>query len=89
MDRYFVAGFCALVSITSADDFYLAPKPLRLGQYTSPHKPIVRLAELRAKYAGQADWRQVIVDDDILHAEYISSAPGSVVSKGFHPDTRA
>jgi quercetin dioxygenase-like cupin family protein len=31
----------------------------------------------------------LIVDDELLHAEYISSAPGAVVSKRFHPDTRA
>ena len=38
--------------------------------------------------AGEANWREVVVDDDTLHGEYIQSAPGTAVSRRFHPDTR-
>ncbi len=76
---------CNLLS----DDLYLAPKSNELTRYTGPHKPIHRLAEMRARHSGQANWRDLIIDDDYLHAEYISSAPGSGLSKRFHPDTRA
>ncbi len=65
-----------------------APKPLEVPKYTPPHKPVTRLAELKKQHAGQTEWRQVIVDDDHLHGEYIQSAPGSKVSRRFHPDTR-
>jgi mannose-6-phosphate isomerase-like protein (cupin superfamily) len=78
-----------LVSALAAQNLYLAPKSNELTRYTGPHKPIHRLAELRARHTGQADWREPIVDDTYLHAEYISSAPGVVVSRRFHPDTRA
>jgi quercetin dioxygenase-like cupin family protein len=41
-----------------------------------------------AKHAGHANWREEIVSDELLHADYISSAPGSKVSRRFHSDTR-
>ena len=65
-----------------------APKPLAVPKYTPPHKPVTHLADLQKQHAGQAEWRQVIVDDDHLHGEYIQSAPGSQVPRRFHPDTR-
>ena len=66
-----------------------APKPVQPVPYTPPHKPHTRLAELKARHAGEKNWRQVIVDDDHLHAEYVHAAPGATVSRRFHPDTRA
>jgi mannose-6-phosphate isomerase-like protein (cupin superfamily) len=66
-----------------------APKPLELPKYTPPHKPHTRIADLKKRHGGKKEWSQVIVDDDHLHAEYIQSAPGSKVSRRFHPDTRA
>ncbi len=65
-----------------------APKPVELAKYASPHQPITRLADLKKKHAGEANWRQVIVDDATLHGEYIQSTPGTVVPRRFHPDTR-
>lgn len=65
-----------------------AAKPVQPSKYVPPHKPHTKLADLKSKYKGQADWREVIVDDDHLHGEYISMAPGTKVSKRFHPDTR-
>ena len=65
-----------------------APKPNELTKYTPPHKPLTRIADLRKKHAGHADWRELIVDDRTLHAEYISMGPGGKVSRRFHPDTR-
>ncbi len=43
---------------------------------------------LRAKYKGQPNWREVIVNDDHLKSEYIQMAPGTKVGRRFHPDTR-
>jgi mannose-6-phosphate isomerase-like protein (cupin superfamily) len=65
-----------------------APKPIQPSKWDPPHKPHTKLADLKAKYKDQDDWREVVVDDDHLHAEYISMAPGTKVSKCFHPDTR-
>lgn len=58
------------------------------NKWTPPHKPITRLKDLRAAHQGRPDWRELIVDDDLLRAEYISMAPGAKVSPRFHPDTR-
>lgn len=65
-----------------------APKPVEVPKYVPPHKPVTRLADLKKQHAGEANWRQVIVDDDTLHGEYIQSAPGTKISRRFHPDTR-
>jgi mannose-6-phosphate isomerase-like protein (cupin superfamily) len=64
------------------------PKPKQQTKYVPPHKPHTRLADLKAKHKGKADWREMIVDDDHLNAAYISAAPGTKVSRRFHPDTR-
>ena len=71
-----------------AEEASWAPKPVEIPKYVPPHKPITRLADLKKQHAGEADWRQVIVDDDHLHGEYIQSAPGTKVPRRFHPDTR-
>ena len=65
-----------------------APKPVEVPKYQPPHKPLTRIADLKKKHAGHADWRETIVDDPLLHGEYISLAPGGKVSRRFHPDTR-
>jgi quercetin dioxygenase-like cupin family protein len=69
-------------------DLFWAPKPVELTKYVPPHKPLTRIADVRAKHAGKTDWRELVVDDDQLHAEYISAAPGTKVPKQMHPDTR-
>ncbi|HUS05767.1 MAG TPA: cupin domain-containing protein [Bryobacteraceae bacterium] len=65
-----------------------APKPAAASKWIPPNKPHTKFADLKEKYKGKADWREVIASDPLLHAEYISMAPGSKVSKRFHPDTR-
>jgi quercetin dioxygenase-like cupin family protein len=86
-----VACLCILVSAVTAQQYetYKAPKPAKAGRWVAPNKPVTRLADLKAKHAGHADWTVPIVRDELLEADYISSAPGSSVSKRFHPDTRA
>jgi mannose-6-phosphate isomerase-like protein (cupin superfamily) len=65
-----------------------APKLIEIPKYVAPHKPVTRLADLKKQHAAEANWHQVIVDDGTLHGEYIQSAPGTKVSRRFHPDTR-
>jgi len=64
-----------------------APKPAPF-KYVPPNKPHTKLAEVKAKHKGQANWREEIVSDSLLHSDYVSSAPGSKVSPRFHSDTR-
>jgi mannose-6-phosphate isomerase-like protein (cupin superfamily) len=65
-----------------------APKPKQLPRYTPPHKPITRWTELKKKHQGKPAWREVIVDDEHLHSEYIQTPPGLKEAKQMHPDTR-
>src|SRR5579864_6677186 len=65
-----------------------APKPTALPLYVPPQKPWVKLTELKARHTRSPNWRELLVDDGRLTAEYISAAPGTAVSRRFHPDTR-
>jgi quercetin dioxygenase-like cupin family protein len=65
-----------------------AVKPTAPVPYPPGHVPWVKLADLKAKHRGRADWREVVVDDGRLTGEYVAAAPGSVVTPRFHPDTR-
>lgn len=79
-----------LSPLTGQDNSNLvwAPKPASLPRYVAPHRPLTRIADLRAKHKGGQDWQEIIVDDEHLNAVYISSAPGVKTPKRFHPDTR-
>lgn len=59
------------------------------GAYTAPHRPITRIAELKAKYKDNSSWRELIVDDKHLRSEYIFAQPGHRHPRAVHPDTRA
>jgi quercetin dioxygenase-like cupin family protein len=65
-----------------------APKPIKTPAYTPPQKPWVKLADLKARHKGAANWSEVIVDDGRLTGEYVSASPGTKVGPRFHPDTR-
>src|SRR5262249_40145353 len=86
--KFFPPAIAVLSLVYAAEQPSWAPKPIQLTKYVAPHKPHTKLSELKAKHKGQADWREEIVSDDLLHAEYIYSQPGAKVSKRFHPDTR-
>jgi quercetin dioxygenase-like cupin family protein len=65
-----------------------APKPATPPAYTPPHRPHVRLTDLKAAHGGQTSWRQRVVDDGQSRGEYVQDAPGMRVGPQFHPDTR-
>lgn len=65
-----------------------APKPVKTPGYTGIHKPWIKLADLKSKHKGQPTWRELLVNDGRLTAEYFSAAPGTRLSRRFHPDTR-
>ena len=65
-----------------------APKPVKTPGYTGIHKPWIKLADLKAKHKGQTTWRELLVNDGRLTAEYLAAAPGTKVTRRFHPDTR-
>src|SRR5437879_5477075 len=51
--------------------------------------PLVKLADLRAKHAGQTNWTEIVVKDPKDQAEYKSAVPGTKFQRRLHPDTGA
>jgi mannose-6-phosphate isomerase-like protein (cupin superfamily) len=90
-----VAGF-AVVSAQEApsrgagprEQLVLAPKAAKLSEYVEPHKPHTKLSEVLAKHKGHGDWIEPVVDDDNLHADYISMASGQKSPRRMNADTR-
>ena len=37
------------------------------------------------KHKGQAEWRELVVDDSYLRSEYVQASPGSGVKRAIHP----
>ena len=66
----------------------VALKPIKTPSYKQGLKPWVKLADVKAKHKGQANWTDVAADDGRLSGAYVSAAPGAKTSRGFHPDTR-
>jgi quercetin dioxygenase-like cupin family protein len=64
------------------------PKPMKTPAYKPGLKPWVKLADLKARHTGEANWSEVIVDDGRLTGAYVSAAPGGKGSPRLHPDTR-
>jgi mannose-6-phosphate isomerase-like protein (cupin superfamily) len=56
--------------------------------YKGPHKPHTKLKDLKARHAAHAEWRELVVDDQLLRSEYVQAKPGSGVKRALHPDTR-
>jgi mannose-6-phosphate isomerase-like protein (cupin superfamily) len=65
----------------------MSPKATPPG-WTGVHRPHTRLADVLTRHNGQADWSDTIVDDESLHAEWISMAPGKKTPRRMNGDTR-
>ena len=66
---------------------YYFPKPNEPKPYAAPMKPLVRLADLKARHKGQSNWSESLVEDYYNHVEMISAAPGSKVPLHLHADS--
>lgn len=65
-----------------------SPKLATPPDWTPPHRPHTKLADLLAKHRGKAEWSDTIVDDDTLRADYISMAAGAKTPRRMNADTR-
>lgn len=65
-----------------------ASKPTTLRPYPPGLVPWLKLADIKARHAGQPTWTDALFNDGRLMAEYVSAAPGVRQSPRFHPDTR-
>ncbi len=66
-----------------------APKPSELTPYDAPHRPLWKLSDIRAMHEGEANWRQPIIRDALLEADYVQMAPGQATPRMFFGDTRS
>jgi mannose-6-phosphate isomerase-like protein (cupin superfamily) len=65
-----------------------SPKAVKPGDWVAPHKPHTKLVDVLAKHKGTSDWVETVVDDDTLHADYISMAAGGKTPRRMNADTR-
>jgi quercetin dioxygenase-like cupin family protein len=65
-----------------------ASKPTTLPPYPPGITPWVKLADVKARHAGQQTWTERLFNDGRLMADYVSAAPGTRQTARFHPDTR-
>ena len=65
------------------------PVPVAPLAWIPPNKPIWKLKDLLAKHKNEQNWTEVVVNDNLFHAEYIMMAPGQKTPKKFYPENRA
>jgi mannose-6-phosphate isomerase-like protein (cupin superfamily) len=79
---------CGLAAQAPAPQIVWSPKASEPGGWTAPHRPHTKLVDVIARHKGQADWTETLVDDDTLHAEYISMAANGKTTRRMNADTR-
>jgi quercetin dioxygenase-like cupin family protein len=65
------------------------PLPVQANEWVAPNKPLTRLSDLLAKHAGEKNWTETVVSDNLFHGDYILMAPGAKTPRRFHQDNRA
>src|SRR5262245_66251653 len=64
-----------------------APVPAKPNPWVAPNKPHTKLVDVLAAHKGQASWREPIVRDALLTADYVQMAPGTKGARQFQPDS--
>ena len=64
------------------------PMPVKANAFVAPNKALTRISDLLAKHKGQPNWKEIVVHDNLFHAEYISMAAGAKTPRQFHQDHR-
>lgn len=77
-----------ILSAQGRSALFLAPKATAPAGWIAPNKPWTKLSDVLAKHAGESDWTETVVSDDLLRAEYISMAPGKRTPRRVNADTR-
>src|SRR6185436_3051912 len=63
-----------------------APVPKSPNAWVAPNRPHTKLSDVVAAHKGQASWREPIVRDTLLVADYVQMAPGDKTRRQFQPD---
>jgi oxalate decarboxylase/phosphoglucose isomerase-like protein (cupin superfamily) len=90
--RLTLASLLLALSATAQSEkqkvFYF-PKPVARTAYRPPMKPVTRLADLKAKHGGEANWRELVIDDGNTKAYMVQEAPGAKHARHLFPDSPA
>jgi mannose-6-phosphate isomerase-like protein (cupin superfamily) len=82
--------FPALLSGQTQDSrIFYYPKPLARPVWQPPMKPVTRLADVRAKHAGETSWRELVVHDENSRAFLVQQPSGARVGRRLYPDSPA
>jgi mannose-6-phosphate isomerase-like protein (cupin superfamily) len=65
-----------------------APKPVKANSWIAPNKPHWKLPELLAAHKASASWKETVVSDELLQADYVQMAAGTKGPRQFRPDNR-
>ena len=68
------------------DSLVWAPVPTAPNGWVAPNKPHTKLPDLLAAHKNQASWREPVVRDTLLQADYIQMAAGTKTPRQFQPD---
>lgn len=63
-----------------------APVPSKPNKWVPPNKVHTKLADLVTAHKGQASWREPVVRDVLLSADYVQMAAGTKTGRQFQPD---
>jgi len=63
-----------------------APVAKPSNRWVAPNKPHTRLVEVLAAHKNEKSWREPIVRDTLLSADYLQMAPGTKTARQFQPD---
>src|ERR1700735_760656 len=90
MMKFLFPALALILPLAAQQDSRLAwaPVPAQPATWVEPNRPLWKLGDLLAQHKGQSNWTQTVASDSLLHADYISMAPGSKTPRRFHPDTR-
>jgi mannose-6-phosphate isomerase-like protein (cupin superfamily) len=86
---YVVLGLIAVFSaraFAQRETLVWAPVPATPNAWVAPNKPHTKLPDLLAAHKGQTSWRQAVVRDNLLQADYVQMATGSKSLRQFQPD---
>jgi mannose-6-phosphate isomerase-like protein (cupin superfamily) len=63
-----------------------APVPTTPNGWVAPNKLHTKVSDLIAAHQQQPNWREAVVRDNLLEADYVQMAPGMKSPRQFHPD---
>ena len=89
--RTLTLSLLVLPALLSAQDnrvFYF-PKPVARTPWQAPMKPVTRLADVKARHAGERSWREPVIHDENSRAFLVQEPVGARRERTLYPDSPA